>query len=87
MVFDSVTTVLMFTPVVIRICEVTNINPVPVLMIIIVFCNIGGIGTPVGAPSNVVVLSNNYIRNHVSYFLIILSFSKRNEIFKKKAIP
>lgn len=38
---DNVTTVLLMTPVTIRLCEVMQLNPVPILMSMIIFSNIG----------------------------------------------
>lgn len=41
---DNVTTVLLMTPVSIRLCEVMQLNPVPILMSMIIFSNIGNFG-------------------------------------------
>lgn len=38
---DNVTTVLLMTPVTIRLCEVMELNPVPILMSMIIYSNIG----------------------------------------------
>lgn len=69
LLIDSVSTILLMTPVVIRICEVTNLNPVPVLTIIIVAVNIGSIGSPVGNPPNVMIVNNSYIKDSVIHTL------------------
>jgi len=37
---------------------VTELNPVPVLMAMSIFSNIGGAVTPVGDPPNVIIASN-----------------------------
>lgn len=63
---DDVTTVLLMTPITIRLCEVMELNPTPVLMGIIVHANIGGSLTPVGDPSNIIITSDNYIAKHAS---------------------
>lgn len=42
------TTVLLMTPVTIRLCEVMGLNPVPILMSMVIYSNIGGTLTPVG---------------------------------------
>ncbi|XP_043286804.1 P protein [Venturia canescens] len=55
---DNVSTVLLMTPVTIRLCEVKQLNPVPILTAMIVFSNIGGAATPVGDPPNVIIASN-----------------------------
>ncbi|CAH2101770.1 unnamed protein product [Euphydryas editha] len=55
---DNVTTVLLMTPVTIRLCEVMQLNPVPVLMSMVIFSNVGGAATPVGDPPNVIIASH-----------------------------
>lgn len=65
---DNVSTILLMTPITIRICEVIEIQPIPVLMGIIVHANIGGLLTPIGDPPNIIVTSNSYIAKHVSDF-------------------
>lgn len=65
---DNVTTVLLMTPVSIRLCEVMELNPVPILMAMIIYSNIGGALTPVGDPPNVIIASNSYIaKNGVNF--------------------
>lgn len=63
---DNVTTVLLMTPVSIRLCEVMGLNPVPILMCMIIYSNIGGALTPVGDPPNVIIASNSFISKNVS---------------------
>lgn len=65
---DNVTTVLLMTPVSIRLCEVMGLNPVPILMAMIIYSNIGGAATPVGDPPNVIIASNHYISSNVSIY-------------------
>lgn len=65
---DNVTTVLLMTPVSIRLCEVMGLNPVPILMAMIIYSNVGGAMTPVGDPPNVIIASNSYISKNVSWF-------------------
>ncbi|XP_014242132.1 P protein-like isoform X2 [Cimex lectularius] len=55
---DNVTTVLLMTPITIRLCEVMELNPVPILMSMVIYSNIGGAITPVGDPPNVIIASN-----------------------------
>lgn len=66
---DNVTTVLLITPVTIRLCEVMELNPVPILTAIIVYSNIGGAITPVGDPPNVIIASHREVIENVSTFL------------------
>ncbi|XP_049883736.1 P protein-like [Pectinophora gossypiella] len=59
---DNVTTVLLMSPVTIRLCEVMDLNPVPILMFMAIYSNIGGTATPVGDPPCVIVASNKAIQ-------------------------
>lgn len=61
---DNVTTVLLMTPVTIRLCEVMEINPVPILTAMVVYSNIGGAMTPIGDPPNVIIASNREVINN-----------------------
>lgn len=57
------------TPVTIRLCEVMEINPVPILTAMVVYSNIGGAMTPIGDPPNVIITSNRDVINNVrDYF-------------------
>uniref|UniRef100_A0A1A9WKN0 Citrate transporter-like domain-containing protein n=1 Tax=Glossina brevipalpis TaxID=37001 RepID=A0A1A9WKN0_9MUSC len=58
---DNMTTVLLMTPAVIRLCEVLNLDPVPVLMGVIVHSNIGGSLTPIGDPISIIIYSNHFM--------------------------
>ncbi|XP_058793458.1 P protein [Phymastichus coffea] len=56
---DNVTVILLVTPVTIRLCNVMNLNPVPILTAMVIFSNIGGGMTPVGDPPNVIIASHH----------------------------
>lgn len=43
-----------------------ELNPVPILMSMIIFSNVGGTLTPVGDPPNVIIASNAQIVKAVS---------------------
>ncbi|XP_060664551.1 P protein [Drosophila nasuta] len=60
-VLDNMTTVLLLTPVAIRLCEVMQLDPIPVVMGIIVHANIGGALTPIGDPISIIISSNHLI--------------------------
>ncbi|KYN37724.1 P protein [Trachymyrmex septentrionalis] len=60
---DNVTTVLLMTPVTIRLCEVMELNPVPILTAMVIYSNIGGAMTPIGDPPNVIIASNRDVKN------------------------
>ncbi|XP_050433638.1 P protein-like isoform X2 [Adelges cooleyi] len=57
-ILDNVTTVLLMTPITIRLCEVMQMNPVPTLMCIIFYANMGGALTLIGDPPNVIIGTN-----------------------------
>ncbi|NXU09837.1 P protein, partial [Pardalotus punctatus] len=59
---DNVTTMLLFTPVTIRLCEVLNLDPRHVLIAEVIFTNIGGAATAVGDPPNVIIVSKQELR-------------------------
>ena len=54
---DNVTTILLMTPVVIKLCERINVDPVRILIATVIFSNIGGTATPVGDPPNVIIVN------------------------------
>ncbi|KAG6464899.1 P protein [Manduca sexta] len=60
-ILDNVTTVLLMSPVTIRLCEVMELDPVPILMFMSIYSNVGGTATPVGDPPNVIVVSNKAV--------------------------
>ncbi|XP_076319068.1 P protein-like [Tachypleus tridentatus] len=60
---DNVTTILLMTPVTIRLCEVMSLDPKHVLIALVIFSNIGGAATPVGDPPNVIIISNEDVIN------------------------
>ncbi|XP_057350726.1 P protein isoform X2 [Manis pentadactyla] len=59
---DNVTTSLLFTPVTIRLCEVLHLDPRQVLIAEVIFTNIGGAATAIGDPPNVIIVSNQELR-------------------------
>ncbi|NXF52087.1 P protein, partial [Oceanites oceanicus] len=59
---DNVTTMMLFTPVTIRLCEVLNLDPRHVLIAEVIFTNIGGAATAVGDPPNVIIVSKQEVR-------------------------
>lgn len=69
MFIDNVTTILLFTPIVIKLFECLNLNPVPVLPFIILNINIGGLATLIGHPPNLIITENTYITEHGINFL------------------
>lgn len=43
-----------------------DLNPIPVLMSMVLYSNIGGTATPVGDPPNVIIASNKEVIQAVS---------------------
>ncbi|KAH8293059.1 hypothetical protein KR044_000069 [Drosophila immigrans] len=71
-VLDNMTTVLLLTPVAIRLCEVMQLDPIPVVMGIIVHANIGGALTPIGDPISIIISSNHIIvENGVNFLTFV----------------
>ncbi len=60
---DNVTTVLLMTPVVIKICEAHNYDPIAILIAIVLMSNVGGAGTGIGDPPNVLIVNHHDMKN------------------------
>jgi Na+/H+ antiporter NhaD/arsenite permease-like protein len=59
---DNVTTILLLTPVSIRLSQVLNLDPRYVLIAEVIFSNIGGTATAIGDPPNVIIVSSKHIK-------------------------
>lgn len=57
------------TPMVIKLCECLELNPVPVLMAVICSVNVGATTTPLGHTPNLLITGNHYIARHGVTFL------------------
>ncbi|UUX91756.1 ArsB/NhaD family transporter [Methanoplanus endosymbiosus] len=55
---DNVTTVLLLTPMLLYISKVMDLNPVPFLLAEIISSNVGGMGTLIGDPPNIMIASS-----------------------------
>lgn len=60
---DNVTTILLIAPVTLRLCEVLEISPVNMLLLEVMFSNIGGTATPIGDPPNIIIVSDRKIQS------------------------
>jgi Na+/H+ antiporter NhaD/arsenite permease-like protein len=56
---DNVTTVLLLTPMLLYIAKVMNLNPIPFLLAMILASNVGGAGTLIGDPPNIMIASSS----------------------------
>ena len=55
MLLDNVTTVIIFGPLIVIICQQLKLSPIPYLMSMAMLSNIGGIATLVGDPPNILI--------------------------------
>jgi len=64
MVIDNVTTILLIIPITVEVAEMLKINPVPIMLGEAVLSNIGGVGTMIGDPPNIMIgLASGYTFN------------------------
>ena len=68
---DNVTTVLLVTPVVLSLCELIAMNPLPLLLMELFASNIGGTATLIGDPPNMIIAS--VAKFSFNEFLVILA--------------
>ncbi|XP_022218985.2 P protein [Drosophila obscura] len=70
---DNVTMVLLMVPVTIRLCEVMAVRTTLVLIVIVVYSNIGGTLTPVGDPPNVIIATDYHVvQDGIDFFTFTL---------------
>ncbi len=55
MILDNVTTIILIVPITIIIADIIKINPIPILMAEALLSNVGGTGTLVGDPPNIMI--------------------------------
>lgn len=55
---DNVTTILLLTPITIRLCEVMGLDARLIIIAEVIFSNIGGVSTAIGDPPNVIITAN-----------------------------
>jgi Na+/H+ antiporter NhaD/arsenite permease-like protein len=54
---DNVTSMLLLTPVVLRLCKVVGLSPIPVIISVVTMSNIGGCSTAVGDPPMTIIVN------------------------------
>jgi len=88
MLIDNVTTILLIAPVTILVSDIIKINPRPVLLGEVILSNLGGVGTLVGDPPNIMIGSasgfsfNSFIVHLMPVVLLAMGIS----LFLLKAI-
>ncbi|KAH8270130.1 hypothetical protein KR018_004306 [Drosophila ironensis] len=60
-VLDNVTMLLLMAPIAIKLCETMAMRVSLVIIVVVVFSNIGGALTPVGDPPNVIIATNKHV--------------------------
>ncbi|XP_017080166.1 P protein [Drosophila eugracilis] len=60
-VLDNVTMLLLMAPIAIRLCEVMAVQTSLVLILVVLYSNLGGTLTPVGDPPNVILATNPHV--------------------------
>ncbi|HEC87879.1 MAG TPA: citrate transporter [Thermoplasmata archaeon] len=64
MIIDNVTTILLIIPLTVEVAEMLGINPIPIMMGEAILSDIGGVGTMVGDPPNIMIaFSSGYTFN------------------------
>lgn len=69
MFLDNVVTILLLTPITVKLFECLNLNPVPVLPFIILNVNIAGLTTLIGHPPNLLITGDRYVAQQNVTFL------------------
>lgn len=68
---DNVTTVLLSSPITIKVCELLDISPVPFLIGQALASNIGGTATLIGDPPNIII--GSMLKEHVDFLAFIVN--------------
>lgn len=69
MFLDNVVTILLLTPITVKLFECLKLNPVPVLPFIILNVNIAGLTTLIGHPPNLLIVGDRYVAQQNVTFL------------------
>lgn len=77
---DNVTTILLIVPITLSITKILKVDPVPFLMLEVIYSNIGGTATLIGDPPNIMIGSankhlsfNDFLMNLAPIILIIIA--------------
>ncbi|MBL7157114.1 MAG: ArsB/NhaD family transporter [Candidatus Omnitrophica bacterium] len=94
MALDNVTTIILVIPITILICDILGISPLPFIITEIVLSNVGGVGTMVGDPPNMMIASsanlsfNDFLIHLLPIVLVtmVLSLVVLAVVFRKEII-
>ncbi|MCD6104991.1 MAG: ArsB/NhaD family transporter [Thermosipho sp. (in: Bacteria)] len=85
---DNVTTIILFTPIILLICDSAEIDPKPIIFLAIISSNIGGLSTLIGDPPNILIgsaakisfiefIKNMFLPSIIAFLLISFFIIKR----------
>lgn len=76
MFLDNVATILLLTPITVKLFECLNLNPVPVLPFLILNINIAGLMTLIGHPPNLLIVGDRYVaQQNVTFLTYVMHMS------------
>ncbi|MFQ5834894.1 MAG: SLC13 family permease [bacterium] len=81
MLIDNVTTILLVAPVTMLMSDILGINPLPILLAEVLLSNVGGVGTLVGDPPNIMIGSaagfsfNSFVIHLMPVVLLVMGIS------------
>lgn len=93
MFLDNVVTILLLTPITVKLFECLRLNPVPVLPFIILNVNIAGLTTLIGHPPNLLIVGDRHVAQQNVTFLtytmhmsvgVIIALAATNIYFRIK---
>eukprot|EP01125_Pyxidicula_operculata_P018251 TRINITY_DN6484_c0_g1_i1.p1 TRINITY_DN6484_c0_g1~~TRINITY_DN6484_c0_g1_i1.p1 ORF type:complete len:719 (-),score=146.90 TRINITY_DN6484_c0_g1_i1:183-2339(-) len=64
---DNVTTILLIAPVTIKLCQVLGVDPVTMLLTEVISSNVGGTGTIIGDPPNIIIANQKGIVDQINF--------------------
>ncbi|XP_019844405.2 P protein [Bactrocera dorsalis] len=73
---NNSTTMLLSSPITIKLCEVSGMNPVSVLIYLMICANVGAAFTPLGSPPNVIITTNSFLQDHgITFGVFVLNMA------------
>lgn len=73
---NNSTTMLLSSPITIKLCEVAGMNPVSVLIYLMICANVGAAFTPLGSPPNIIITTNDFLQDHgITFGIFVLNMA------------